>query len=202
MEEERFIEKLLILVAVMAVCAYVYLNFKTLSAERVIELGDKHGPGFIASGDLAEARVFFSDESGSTACVRSEKGSRWQCANNGWNYVGVTVKRMGNVITKCVWAHPFSNKTLTISYPGVELGGRLVGFFGLVDGSDELEGIRPVNFTVYVGGLEHFSGSATYPGKNSFSIQTTAGRQDVEFRVATDNDMARHFCFEASSQTT
>jgi hypothetical protein len=197
MDLDKSMDGLLLLMAVLAVFAYVYYSIGHAAQPKVIEIGDAPSKAFLASQSVGAAGVYFSDGQSNKSCALSPYGDVWHCSSADWNYVGLVGRTMNGVLKKCVWAHPMSNKTLVIDYSSVELGSRMEGFYGMIDGSEEVVDVREVNFSVMVDGEPVFSGASIEPGANDFTIRTAPGARHVTFTVFTEDDSARHFCFDA-----
>ncbi|MFH0862979.1 MAG: hypothetical protein V1875_08125 [Candidatus Altiarchaeota archaeon] len=198
MEPDKSLEKMLYIVAVCALFAYMYFNLNDMRAQKVYEIGSAADGSFSASDLILQAKVAAGGESGYAICQPSPSGDIRRCGPGDWSYVGATAKKMAGTLRKCVWAHPISGKTIRITFEDANVGDSIGGFYGLSDGS-ELDNPGTVNFTMSVGGKTVFDGAAAYAGAQEFTVDTEPGRQTVEFKVFTDNDRRRYFCFDASS---
>lgn len=126
-----------------------------------------------------------------------QAGGRWMCPGmDEWNFVGPrTLPVEGRPLT-CVWAHPVTGATLSITFPGVPLGRALLVGHALADGAATNPEGQPVALTVTSGGARLQVEHPNQPGVRQDRLETATGTTaDVTLEVRTPHDGARHFCF-------
>jgi hypothetical protein len=104
---------------------------------------------------------------------------------------------MGGRARRCVWAHPLTNKTLVIRFDNVDVGSRIKGFYGIVDGVST-ENPGTVNISVLADETRIFEGATVRSGLKEFDVASGSAK-NIEFRIFTEKDVRRHFCFDAWS---
>ena len=137
---------------------------------------------------------------GTIPCRRT--GTRLQCSDKSWNYVGPTDARIGSVRHGCIWAHPRAGTPLSVTFPDVPAGREIVVHHGLLDPAvDAARDGAPVRIDVAVNGRVVASG--TQPNRKgwfSFRVPdaTPPGSpRNLAFTISAPRDGARHFCFDA-----
>ncbi len=121
-------------------------------------------------------------------------------ARDAWNVVATTRHVAGGELRDCIWAHPVDDGAIELEYPGVRIGARLAGVHGITDFALDRRDY-PVYLEIESEGELWFRGAvATEPGWHPFAVDTAAWagtRRDVLFRVETDKQRWRHYCFDA-----
>lgn len=131
---------------------------------------------------------------------------RFRCPGAGrWFFVGTTViEDQAYRPRRCIWAHPSKYGPLTLRFPAVALGQRIVGHAGLPYFFERERRGAPVTLEVRVGGRR--VGSVVHrdgEGWKRFEFSTPrsiASPAIVEFQVSTPKAWRREFCFEARAQ--
>jgi hypothetical protein len=110
------------------------------------------------------------------------------------------VTKIDGLLRKCVWAHPMTNKTLLVSFPGFGYGGSLSGMYGLVDSSEDIlsavDSPGTVTFSVLSDGKKVFEDKITHAGYHEFNVALGATPTKLEFLVFANDNSGRHFCFD------
>ncbi|MBN2196676.1 MAG: hypothetical protein JW751_27940 [Polyangiaceae bacterium] len=131
--------------------------------------------------------------------------ARFVCPGGMFFFVGVTVSEDERYRPhRCVWAHPPEGSPRRIRYRDVPLGERVQGHTGLSwflmrDGAG-----TPITLTVRVDGDS--LGTVVHrdqEGWRHFALATgrhAGTRAEVEFEIASERAVARHFCFHADSR--
>lgn len=192
---EEILGKTIIALTLISLVAYAHYNIETTKTSGVVEITAETTDFFMASEDIAGAQVYFKQPDGVTICKLSAGGDLWRCSGNEWNYIGASPHKLGKHLRRCVWSHPMTNKTLHIIFEDVALGIKVAGFYGIIDGTSTKDPGR-VDFVVNVGGTDVYSGSTAKAGLREFEAETN-GAHDIEFKIFTNNDVRRHFCFDA-----
>jgi hypothetical protein len=196
MDAEKFLERVIIALTVVSVAAYVHYHLKALAEEDVVNMSLAESAGFRVSDYLPKAQVYFKGRD-VTECKLSTGGSVWRCSDRDWNYVGASSQKMGGRARRCVWAHPLTNKTLVIRFDNVDVGSRIKGFYGIVDGVST-ENPGTVNISVLADETRIFEGATVRSGLKEFDVASGSAK-NIEFRIFTEKDVRRHFCFDAWS---
>ena len=150
---------------------------------------------------LRRAQVSILHEDGTArACDRWVFG-RWICGPEPWHYVGVTEVAVRGRQERCIWAHPHSEGTLRIAFPGVGAG-TLTGRHGLSDvgATSDVDGDVP--FVIRVGDeVVETRNQTRRSGFTPFRVRLEhAAPATLAFEVGNDVVAQRHFCFEATLQ--
>jgi hypothetical protein len=135
---------------------------------------------------------------------------RYECTQEGWNYVGVTViEDMQHRGRRCMWSHPVQGAVMATTFEGVAVGTVLHGHHGIAyeaergdDLGNDLGG--PVELTVYVddqrvGTSIHRDGE----GWKLYEFDTravTGTSRRVRFEVRSEQAGMRHYCFEGDTR--
>ena len=135
---------------------------------------------------------------GGAAPCSAWDGTRFQCPVDTWNYIGKTLQTVDGLMRQCVWMHPVEGGRLTLHLPGVPLGNRLEGHFGLHDVAAAGPNRANVRVSVQVAGQP--AHDFTAPGSRGWrewSVDTTGldgTVGDVTVSVETASAGQRHFC--------
>ena len=127
--------------------------------------------------------------------------NRWYCGPDSWNWVGLEKVKIAEKEELCIWAHPFTDETLIITFPNILLGQSIEGSTALSDTASKANGGTPVILKVKVNKeLKTTRTNANRKGWNRFVIKTpklagTSG--EVKFEISTAHAGARHYCFRA-----
>ncbi|MEW5852294.1 MAG: hypothetical protein AB2A00_26120 [Myxococcota bacterium] len=146
---------------------------------------------------LKDARVQVQGGARTVECnAWDARAQRWNCPGmDEWNFVGPRELPVGGAGRSCIWAHPVTDATLSITFPSVALGRALRLGHGLADGAAGLEGAADVNVRLTAGAASRSVVHANAPGWVEDKLETAAGStSDVVVEVTTDHDGARHFC--------
>ena len=189
MDATQFLKVVIVLTTVAASVAYL-----TLPQHKVVRPDAR----FLASEHIQDMEAYILSETEIRPCTLTASGDILRCSDLDWNYVGTVNKDMGGRNVECIWAHPTANKTLVIKFRDIGLTDEINGIYGILDEADTKDP-GTVNFRVNVQGADIFGGEVVYPGADKFNIKTTPGKNDIEFRIYTENDKKRHFCFNAWS---
>jgi hypothetical protein len=132
------------------------------------------------------------------------RDGRWECANSTWEYVGRNILDIDDNPRQCIWAHPVQGAVLAVTYKDVPLSRRIVGNTGLTYIATRVPEGAPVGFEVLIDGRQALTTvNENRRGWNRFEIDTSsmAGTaHEVTFRVRTQRDGMRHFCFMADAR--
>ncbi|MFH1788577.1 MAG: hypothetical protein ABH834_04280 [Candidatus Altiarchaeota archaeon] len=192
---ETILGKTIVALTLISLIAYAHYNIEAAKTSEVVELTAETTDAFKASEDINNAQVYFTSQDGVKICELSAGGDLWRCSGNEWNYIGTSPHKLGKHLRRCVWAHPITNNTLHIIFEDVDLGSKVEGFYGIIDGTSTEDPGR-VDFVVSVGDVDVYDGSTVNPGLKEFEFET-GGASDIEFKVFTNKDVRRHFCFDA-----
>ncbi len=121
---------------------------------------------------------------------------RWVCPGmDDWNFVGPRLLGVEGQGRSCLWAHPVTGATLSITFPAVPLGKTLRVGHALADGAAGAPGGQPVALVVTAGGARAQLEHPNAPGFREDRLETPgAGNADVRLDITTPHDGARHFC--------
>jgi len=150
-------------------------------------------PTWRALDHLDSARASLGDR----PCEK--RGTRLQCSERGWNYVGETSGRIGGVLRRCIWAHPRAQTPLRVTFPDLPPGKEVVVRHGLFDPAvDQARDGAPVRIELLANG--RLLGSGTQPNRKgwfSFRVPVPAGpSREVGVSITAAREGARHFCFD------
>jgi hypothetical protein len=130
---------------------------------------------------------------------------RFMCAGAPHYNVGVTVIADHDFLPRrCIWAHPPKSGELTIRFRDVDLGQHIVGHGGMYWMIERERSGAPVQLRVDVRGEE--VGRYIHADGDGWSrFEMGLGRHanttsDVTFRISSEDNARRHFCFEARTQ--
>ena len=146
--------------------------------------------------DIGNAKnIWFSKGEQKFPCTKTSS-TKWECARNNWNYVGLTTAALSGKQQRAVWAHPRSGMTLHIQFEIPENGKKMVLNTSFTESGYRSQNKTPVEVEVVLDGLEvlkytNKSERRTY--SNNIDIPLNSGV--VEFRFRTDNEGQRHFVF-------
>ena len=163
--------------------------------------GPEKVPGREVVADLSQRLDTGSAEivrPGGAAPCSAWDGTRFQCPVDTWNYIGKTLQTVDGLMRQCVWMHPVEGGRLTLHLPGVPLGNRLEGHFGLHDVAAAGPNRANVRVSVQVAGQP--AHDFTAPGSRGWrewSVDTTGldgTVGDVTVSVETASAGQRHFC--------
>ena len=148
---------------------------------------------------IEDAKVWIERGSGKAPCDRFSDG-KWKCPGPEWNYVGRLVTDVDQNPRHCIWAHPVQGGAIKISFSQVRLGSSIQGRHGIA-----MTGVgrnpSDVMLDVSIDGKELAEFAAKdVKGYFPFHLDTSdlgPGPHEVTFSVSTENNGARHYCFEA-----
>ena len=149
--------------------------------------------------NLSQAAASIRREGATTDCRR--RGNKLICAEHDWAFVGSKRLVVEVADDPCIWAHPYSDGDLTITFQDVPLDKALGGGHALEDravtrtpdGAD----VRLV-VSVEEGPTQAFV-APNVTGRRSWRLDTAnlAGQhRDVTFTISTENAVRRHYCFD------
>jgi hypothetical protein len=105
------------------------------------------------------------------------------------------------ILTRCIRARPVQDGVLNLRYPDVELGDRIVGYFGIEREGRLMFKRRPVEFKVFVDGQSRYEGRTQNDNKiHWFDVplgELGKRRAEIAFSVEAANIVKRYFCFHA-----
>ncbi len=146
--------------------------------------------------DLPQAReVYFMNPDG-----RKEpcdlKGSRWQCSNNDWNYIGPERALMGGMWQRANWAHPRTMKTLHVVFNSLPEAKKVVLGSAFLERAYANPNGEPAEVAVHADGTKIIS----YTNKSINKYYRTeanipANTKTIDITVFIRFDGARHFVF-------
>jgi hypothetical protein len=134
----------------------------------------------------------------------SWRDDHWDCGTNSWETVGRTILDVDDNPRRCIWAHPVTAATVNVDYTDVPLGRKLLLHTGLTAAATRMAGGAPVTVEVLIDGRQMLSATnENAKGWNGFEVDTSSmagpGHQ-VAFRIRTQRDGMRHFCFTADTR--
>jgi len=135
---------------------------------------------------------------------------RFQCDfERPWLWVGATViESLDLSPRRCIWTHPQGTEPMSITYPNIPLGARLVLYGGL-DYHDERDREKgPIGLRVLVSGREvgNFvhrdgDGMARYEVDIESALGNADARGDLRLEITAPEPYRRSFCWTGSVQS-
>lgn len=132
-------------------------------------------------------------------------GRRHACSTAEWVWVGPVQHAVRGQELPCVWAHPVAGRELVVRIDNVPADAtRLEGFSAMFDSAFQGGGQAdaPVRLRVLWNGEllgEHANPAEQDAHTFGFDLPESgsSGLNSLEFRIQTENDARRHFCFDA-----
>jgi hypothetical protein len=154
-------------------------------------------PGQVLRDRLADARVEVVRPGSRETCIRT-RSTRFECGGESWEYVGSAGLQIGDVLRRCIWAHPVADAELQVVFPEVELGNAIAGHHGL---ADRVVGYgAPVDLEVRIDGRVAGRFRRTdRQGWETWEVDTSAllgQRAEISFVVRAADVEKRHYCLE------
>jgi hypothetical protein len=171
-------------------------NFNGVFVQRMSRYVPRIG---LLSNQLREANILLHIDDGIIDC--SESINRDLCYSEGWMRVEEKRPSIGGFERRCIFAHPRNGQTLEVAFPDVVLDESLYFFAGIADPLVDERAKRSQSYVdvVHDGVVLEEIIVPSRTGYHRFHIPTSdyAGGQGVSFRISTDDDTRRHFCFNA-----
>ena len=139
-------------------------------------------------------------------CAWDPLRARHACAGMpDWLHVGVEELPIGGETVRCAWAHPKTDKVLSVRFPRERLLDTLELSLGITDASATNAAAAPVTAVLRIDGVER--GRVTkQPGSRGFAKQKirvdgAPKDADVDVEITTPDDGQRHACFRLETWT-
>jgi hypothetical protein len=162
--------------------------------------GARATDAFDLSSRLLEAKVHVEKSDGSTiACRYVAASEKHDCSPlPTWNRVAKETVASGGTSRTCIWAHPLTGGTISVTLDDVRAQGPLTFGHAFADSALRSPNKAPVTTTVHVDGKEVLR--AARDAQPGFAVRQFAWPDDgaphtLEVRVTTTDDGARHYCF-------
>lgn len=157
---------------------------------------EKERKPLVFARDIGNAsQVWFSKGNEKKECTKTSS-VKWQCSNDSWNYVGMTLASINGRQQKAVWAHPLSDMTLHIKFDISEVEGTASFNTAFLEAGYSSKNRSPVEVEVAVDDeqvLKYTNKSEKRTYSNTFRIKKE--NSSLEIRFFTKDQGQRHFVF-------
>lgn len=147
--------------------------------------------------NLFEAEVFLEGADGVHECVWDVNRKLWSCSDRDWNTVARSREYVNGKPVPCIWAHAIQSNTINVRHVYVPAGDLYVQA-AFVDSARGCADDTPVQLDVYV---NEKIVESLLTNKNQNTADTTIlmsdGAESVRFRISTENEVCKHYCFNA-----
>ena len=136
----------------------------------------------------------FMDNGSVIGCPWS--GSRFQCPQADWVFVGLTSEMLAGQPHRCVWTHPVDDGVLRVTWPDVTGANRVVGWYALTDYAAAVPDGSRVSIRLRAGTMVEEFAAQRQRGRRPIDVALPAnhsGPLAIEFEAAASG--VRHLCW-------
>lgn len=123
-------------------------------------------------------------------------GTRFDCPDADWTWVGDSTEVFAGEPFRCVWAHPVDDAELVIRFPEVT-GTHVTGWYGLTDYAVSIPDGGPVRMTLEAGDESDRFRAHRQTGRRSLRFALPEDYTGpLEMRISASRPGVRHFCWD------
>jgi hypothetical protein len=185
---DRLFENALVVLVISSTLLFFMLGFGVIKQEG----------GFDLKRHLNEAVFYMEENNERQECVWNAERVLWSCSEMDWNTVGQTQVILNGEPIQCIWAHPRNDRVIHVEYPKTLTGSRLDVKAMLADSAISCTDDSPVKLDVLINGKTEMTLEVTKNKKTETGgMRLTENKSKIEFRIKTENETCKHFCFDA-----
>jgi hypothetical protein len=123
-------------------------------------------------------------------------GTRFQCPQAEWVYVGLASEMLAGQPHRCIWTHPVDDGVVRVTWPDVTGANRVVGWYALTDYAAAVPDGSRVSIRLRAGTMVEEFAAQRQRGRRPIDVALPAdhsGPLAIEFEAATSG--VRHLCW-------